>query len=154
MFQMNDVIYQYLKELRESVSNVSESGAFSESGSADSVSPEAVAFETGDSAVELSPNLNGVGTMSMSILEGATITGGSVVNYINLGDSTTQSLGTVTVSPTINTRGTALFNIPQISVVNIGKIVLKPNTQYVIEVTNTNVVADDFSLNAIIRRLV
>ena len=128
-------------------------GAVSEGGSSSLASEETLGVNTGPDPMEFTPTLLGPTTLNLTVLEGSTISGGSVVNYLDLGDDTSQSLATINVSPTVDVEGTTLFVMPQVSVANIGKLILKPNTQYVMKVTNTNVSADALTLGGIFRKL-
>ena len=146
---INDLIARFLREFKQ----FADGGSTSTSDSSSAASPSTFALETGPAPLAFRTSLAAPPTMSLSVLEGATISGGSVGDYTDLGDDTGGALANITISPTIDTRGTTLFTLLQVNVLNLGDIILKPNTTYVFEITNTSITGENFLLSNIFRVL-
>lgn len=149
MSQYNDEIMRFLKK---SVS--AESGTFSESDTTSTASPATFAIQTQDAPVSLASSVAAPPTSTVSLFEGSTISGGTPAPYTDLGDDTGGSLINLTVSPTVDVAASVVLSVLQTTVKDIGTIILKPNTTYVLEVTSTSVSAEPVLFGGIVRRLV
>lgn len=151
MSSLNDELMKFLKNYVPSTGG--EGGSFSETDSTSSASPATFALATQDTPLTFETSLAAPATTSLNILEGATISGGSPVSYNDVGPDTGGGLATINLSPTISTRGLLAVSLLQAGVANIGSIILKPNTTYVFEVTNTSITAEPARLGGVFRRL-